>query len=83
MSQISDLIVSEYQQAYALLHHELMFQAKDLTPVESWKLKDDLDLKDFGGSYPSSSEFLEGCWLRTGYIEVFPAQLTALVNRPP
>jgi hypothetical protein len=31
--------------------------------IESWKLKDDLDLEDFGGSwlsYPSNSEFLEG-----------------------
>jgi hypothetical protein len=40
-----------------------MFQARDLTPIESWRLKDDLDLEDFGGSwlsYPSNFEFLEG-----------------------
>jgi hypothetical protein len=31
--------------------------------MESWRLKDDLDLGDFGGSWlshPSNSEFLEG-----------------------
>ncbi len=66
MSQISDLVVSEYQQAHALLYDELLFQAKDLTPMESWRLKDDLDLEDFGGSWlshPSNSEFLEGAEL--------------------
>lgn len=51
--QISDLVVSEYQQAHALLYDELLFQAKDLTPMESWRLKDDLDLEDFGGSWLS------------------------------
>ena len=63
MSQISDLVVSEYQQAHALLYDELMFQAKDLIPMESWRLKDDLDLEDFGGSWlshPGNSEFLKG-----------------------
>ena len=66
MSQISDLVVSEYQEAHALLYDELLFQAKDLTPMESWRLKDDLDLEDFGGlwlSYPSNSKFLEGAEL--------------------
>jgi hypothetical protein len=66
MSQISDLVVSEYQQAYALLYDELLFQAKDLTPMESWRLKDDLDLDDFGGSWlshPSNAQFLEGAEL--------------------
>jgi hypothetical protein len=66
MSQISDLIVSEYQQAHTLLYDELMFQAKDLTPMESWRLKDDLDMEDFGGSWlshSSNSEFLEGAEL--------------------
>ena len=66
MSQISDLVVSEYQQAHALLYDELLFQAKDLIPMESWRLKDDLDLEDFGGSWlshPSNSEFLAGAEL--------------------
>ncbi|KAG4427113.1 hypothetical protein IFR05_017404, partial [Cadophora sp. M221] len=35
MSQISDLVASEYQRAHALLYDELLFQAKDLTPMES------------------------------------------------
>ena len=66
MSQISDLVVSEYQQAHALLYDELLFQARDLIPMESWRLKDDLDLDDFGGSWlshPSNAEFLEGAEL--------------------
>jgi hypothetical protein len=56
-------VVSEYQQAYALLYNKLLFQVKDLTLMESWRLKDDLDLEDFGGSWlshPSNSEFLKG-----------------------
>jgi hypothetical protein len=39
-----------------------MFQIKDRIPMESWRLKDDLDLEDFGGSWlshPSNAEFLK------------------------
>ena len=49
-----------------MLHDELLFQAKDLILIESWRLKDDLDLEDFGGSWlshPGNSEFLEGAEL--------------------
>ena len=49
-----------------MLHDKLLFQAKDLIPIESWRLKDDLDVEDFGGSwlsYPSNAEFLEGAEL--------------------
>ncbi|PQE16365.1 telomere-associated recQ-like helicase protein [Rutstroemia sp. NJR-2017a BVV2] len=63
MSQVSDLVVSEYHQAHALLYDELLLHARDLTPMESWRLKDDLDLEDFGGSWlshPRNAEFLEG-----------------------
>lgn len=63
MAQISQLVLSKYQQAYSLLHDELMFGARDLTPMESWRLKDDLDLDEFGGSWLShahNAEFLEG-----------------------
>jgi hypothetical protein len=63
MSHVSDLIRSEYQQAHTLLYDELMFQARDLIPMESWRLKDDLDLEDFGCSWLShygNSEFLDG-----------------------
>jgi hypothetical protein len=35
MAHIPQLIVSEYQQAYLLLYNELLFQAKDLTSIES------------------------------------------------
>lgn len=66
ISHVSDLILSEYQQAHTLLYDELLFQARDLIPIESWRLKDDLDLEDFGSSWlshPSNSEFLEGAEL--------------------
>jgi hypothetical protein len=66
MSHVSDLIRSEYQQACTLLCDELMFQARDLIPMESWRLKDDLDLEDFGCSWLShhgNSEFFDGAEL--------------------
>jgi hypothetical protein len=66
MSHVSRLVLSEYQQAQTLLFDELLFQARDLIPMESWRMKDDLDLDDFGGSWllhPSNSEFLEGAEL--------------------
>ena len=66
MSHIPQLIVSEYQSAHSLLFDKLMFGAKDLAPMESWRLKDDLDLEDFGGSWlshPSNAEFVENAEL--------------------
>jgi hypothetical protein len=36
-----------------------MFSIKDLVPIESWRLRDDLDLEDFRGSwlsYPSNTK---------------------------
>jgi hypothetical protein len=62
MAHITQLILSEYQQAHSLLYDELMFGMKDLIPMESWRLKDDLDLEDFGGSWlshPSNTKFLK------------------------
>jgi hypothetical protein len=56
-------VVFEYQQAYVLFYNKLLFQAKDLILIESWKLKNNLDLEDFSSSwlsYPSNSKFLEG-----------------------
>jgi hypothetical protein len=43
MCHIPQLVISEFQQALDLLYNELLFQAQDLTPMQSWKLKDDLD----------------------------------------
>ena len=62
MSQISDLVRSEFCEAERLLHDELMFQTRDLVPMESWRLQDDLDLEDFGGSWlshPGNDAFLK------------------------
>ncbi|KFY99227.1 hypothetical protein V498_00910 [Pseudogymnoascus sp. VKM F-4517 (FW-2822)] len=66
MTQISQLILSEYQKAHSLLWDELLFGGEGLVPMESWRLKDDLDLEDFGGSWlshPSNSELLDGAEL--------------------
>ncbi|KFX91232.1 hypothetical protein V490_06015 [Pseudogymnoascus sp. VKM F-3557] len=66
MTQVSQLVLSEYQKAHSLLCDELLFGAKDLIPMESWRLKDYLDLEHFGGSWlshPSNSEFLDGAEL--------------------
>ncbi|KFY23031.1 hypothetical protein V491_02656, partial [Pseudogymnoascus sp. VKM F-3775] len=66
MAQVSQLVLSEYQKAHSLLWDELLFGARDLIPMESWRLRDDLDLEDFGGSWlshPSNAEFLDGAEL--------------------
>lgn len=42
MSHVLQLVVLEYQQAHLLLYDELMFTARDMIPMQSWKLKDDL-----------------------------------------
>ena len=55
MLHIPQLVLSEYQQAHTLLYDELMFQARTIPPLQSWRLKDDLDLEDFGGSWLSHS----------------------------
>jgi hypothetical protein len=63
VSQVPQLVLAEYQQAHALLYEELLFKSRDLTPMQAWRLRDDLDLGDFGGSWLShagNAEFLEG-----------------------
>ncbi|RAL58160.1 hypothetical protein DID88_002364 [Monilinia fructigena] len=67
MEQISDLVLSEFQQAHSLLYDELLFGMPDLITMVSWRMKDDLDSEDFGDSWLShshNSEFLEGADLR-------------------
>ncbi|OBT94394.1 hypothetical protein VE01_07776 [Pseudogymnoascus verrucosus] len=64
--KILHLVLSEYQKAHSLLWDELLFGGKGLIPMESWRLKDDLDMEEFGGSWlshPSNSEFLDGAKL--------------------
>ena len=51
MSQVLQLVSSEYRQAYDLLYNELLFQAKDLVPMQAWRLTDDLDMDEFGRSW--------------------------------
>ena len=53
MSHIPQLVASEYEAAHTLLYDELMFKATDLTPMQSWRLQDDLDFEDYGGSWLS------------------------------
>lgn len=51
LDQVTQLVRSEYQQAYDLLHSELLLGADNLDPLEAWRLTDDLDLGTFGGSW--------------------------------
>ncbi|KAH6960097.1 hypothetical protein BKA56DRAFT_662594 [Ilyonectria sp. MPI-CAGE-AT-0026] len=63
MEQVSQLVVSEFRQAYSLLYGELLFGANDITPIEAWRLYDDLDLDDYGGSWLTderNAEILSG-----------------------
>lgn len=63
ISHISSLVTVVFQEAYSLLYDELLFQAPDLAPIESWRLKDNLDLEDFGASWlthPSNTELIRG-----------------------
>ena len=63
MSHVSQLVLSEYQQAHALLYEELVFKADDLVPMQAWRLQDDLDAEEFGGSWlshPRNAELVEG-----------------------
>ncbi|ELR06866.1 hypothetical protein GMDG_08157 [Pseudogymnoascus destructans 20631-21] len=80
IKHIPQLVISEYQAAYAILHEDLLFEAKsaldldqDSVPymlLKAWKLKDDLDVADFGESwvtYPENAELVqkaEGALLR-------------------
>lgn len=64
MEQVSQLITSEYRQAYSLLYDELLLgMGEDITPIEAWRLHDDLDLDDYGASWMTderNSEILAG-----------------------
>ena len=63
MAHVSQLVLSEYQQAHHLLYDELMFGIGSLPLLESWRLRDDLDLQGFGGSWlqhPRNAELLQG-----------------------
>lgn len=63
MEHVSELVVSEYQRARALLYDELLFRAREIVPVEAWRLHDDLDLEDYGGSWltdPRNADLLDG-----------------------
>ncbi|KAH7231470.1 hypothetical protein B0J15DRAFT_472809 [Fusarium solani] len=63
MEQVSQLVVSELRQAHLLLYDELLFGMKDIAPIEGWRLHDDLDLDDYGGSWmidERNSEILAG-----------------------
>lgn len=62
MSDVLKLVQSEFRQAHALLYDELLFDAHDLVPMQSWRLKDDLDIDGFGRSWldePANAVFLE------------------------
>ncbi|KAH6975566.1 telomere-associated recQ-like helicase [Ilyonectria destructans] len=63
MEQVSQLAVSEFRQAHSLLYDKLLFGARDIASIEAWRLQDDLDLDDYGGSWLTderNAEILEG-----------------------
>ena len=51
MSQVPQLVVSEYRRARNLLYNKLLFGSKDVPLLEAWMLHDDLDAEDYGGSW--------------------------------
>lgn len=51
MDDVTKLIVSEYKRARALLNDTLLFGAKGIAPIKAWRLQDDLDADDYGGSW--------------------------------
>jgi len=66
MSHVPQLIISEFQQAHDLLYNKLLFQTPDLTLMQSWKLKDNLDRQGFRESWlsdSSNSDLTEGAAL--------------------
>ena len=47
MVHIPQLVLSEYLEAQSILSQDLHFGADSLVQLQSWKLKDDLDMLDF------------------------------------
>ena len=44
-------MLSEYQQAHTLLYNKLIFGVDSLPLLESWRLRDDLDLWQYSDSW--------------------------------
>lgn len=60
MKQVTQLMGAEYRQAHSLLYDELLLgRAKNLVAIESWKLKDDLDMDGYGCSWLSDARNAE------------------------
>ncbi|EAQ91762.1 hypothetical protein CHGG_03697 [Chaetomium globosum CBS 148.51] len=51
MADVTKLIVSEYRRARALLYDGLLLGAESIGAIEPWRLVDDLDAEDYGGSW--------------------------------
>ena len=51
LTDVSKLLLSEYRRACRLLFDDLLFGAAELAAVEAWRLHDDLDVEDYGGSW--------------------------------
>ncbi|KAH6959554.1 hypothetical protein BKA56DRAFT_449155, partial [Ilyonectria sp. MPI-CAGE-AT-0026] len=63
MKHISQLLVSEYKRARAILYDDLLFGANSIVPIEVWRMHDDLDAEDYGGSWLTderNTELLRG-----------------------
>lgn len=63
MAHIPQLVQSEYLEAQTLLTQDLLFGVDSLVQLQSWKLKDNLDLLDFRESWlgcPENAELVHG-----------------------
>jgi len=62
MTHIPQLVSSEYKEAQSIFYNDLLFGCSHLFPIQSWQLKDNLDLADFGESwltYPENQALLQ------------------------
>ncbi|KAH6972652.1 hypothetical protein EDB80DRAFT_596173 [Ilyonectria destructans] len=63
IKHISQLLISEYKRARAILYDDLLFGANSIVPIEAWRMHDDLDAEDYGGSWLTderNTELLRG-----------------------
>lgn len=63
MEHVERLVAAEFRLAHSLLYEELTFRCRDLVPMRSFRLKDDLDVEDIGASWlrnKGNAEFVRG-----------------------
>ena len=71
LADVSKLIVSECRRARGLLYDGQLFGARRIAAIEPWRLLDDLDAEDYGGSWLTDKRNAEV--LRDMYDVLHPA----------